>query len=246
MRWIYISPHFDDAALSGGGLIWNQAQQGIAVEIWTVCAGDAPAGPLTPLAEACHREWGIASVVEMLALRRKEDREAARRLGAHRVNFDFPDCIYRRAPTGEPLYDKLVFGPANPLEEGLAQEMAVLLASRLLPDDTLVCPLGLGQHVDHILVRRAAEGLQRPLLYYADIPYLFRHADTLEPTTKGMKATLYSLPEEALVAWQEAVSKYKTQIGVLFETETKMREAFRMEWEIRQGIRLWKRGKVGE
>jgi len=41
MRWIYISPHFDDAVLSCGGLIWEQTHKGITVEIWTVCAGDA-------------------------------------------------------------------------------------------------------------------------------------------------------------------------------------------------------------
>ena len=245
MSWIYLSPHFDDAALSCGALIWEQARQDIAVEIWTICGGDAPTGPLTPLAEACHREWGIASAVEMLVLRRRENQKAVRRLGARLVNFDFPDCIYRRSSTGEPLYVD-VFGLVNPLEEELAQEMAALLASRLLPDDTLVCPLGLGQHVDHILVRRAAEGLRRSLLYYADIPYLFRHAETLEPMTIGMKATLYSLPEEALVAWQEAASRYETQIDVLFESEAKMQEAFRMEWEVRQGIRLWDRGGAGE
>jgi hypothetical protein len=35
MRWIYLSPHLDDAALSAGGLIYEQTQAGIQVEIWT-------------------------------------------------------------------------------------------------------------------------------------------------------------------------------------------------------------------
>ena len=58
MRWIYISPHFDDAVLSCGGLIFEQARQGIPVEIWTICAGDAPPGPLSQLAQDCHVQWG--------------------------------------------------------------------------------------------------------------------------------------------------------------------------------------------
>jgi LmbE family N-acetylglucosaminyl deacetylase len=33
MRWIYLSPHFDDAVLSCGGLIFDQAQAGTPVEI---------------------------------------------------------------------------------------------------------------------------------------------------------------------------------------------------------------------
>ena len=28
MRWIYLSPHFDDAVLSCGGLIWEQTHSG--------------------------------------------------------------------------------------------------------------------------------------------------------------------------------------------------------------------------
>jgi len=43
-------PHFDDAVLSCGGLIWEQTQKGIPVEIWTVCAGDAPPGSPSMLA----------------------------------------------------------------------------------------------------------------------------------------------------------------------------------------------------
>jgi hypothetical protein len=43
---------------------------------------------------------------------------------------------------------------------------------RLLPPDwQLVCPLTLGNHVDHQLVRQAAERIGRPLCYYADLPY---------------------------------------------------------------------------
>ena len=239
MRWIYLSPHFDDAALSCGGLIWEQSRQGIAAEIWTLCAGDAPAGPLSPLAVACHAEWGIPSVEEMLTLRRREDREAANLLGARLVHFDIPDCIYRHAPTGKPLYSQAVFSAPNSLDGELAQKMTTLLRSRLLPDDTLVCPLCLGQHVDHVLVRQAAERLQQPRFYYADIPYLFRRPEMLEPVTAGMKETLNPVSADGLVAWQESVSAYKTQIGVLFETEAKMLEAFQKEWGIRQGIRLW-------
>ncbi|MBA4379671.1 MAG: PIG-L family deacetylase, partial [Anaerolinea sp.] len=58
MRWIYISPHLDDAVLSCGGLIWEQSHAGTQVEIWTVCTGDPPEGPLSPFAEVLHAEWG--------------------------------------------------------------------------------------------------------------------------------------------------------------------------------------------
>ena len=54
MRWIYLSPHFDDAVLSCGGLIRAQSQEGLAVEIWTIFAGDPPPGPLSEFALKIH------------------------------------------------------------------------------------------------------------------------------------------------------------------------------------------------
>lgn len=39
MRWIYISPHLDDAVLSAGGLIYEQTRAGHEVEIWTFMCG---------------------------------------------------------------------------------------------------------------------------------------------------------------------------------------------------------------
>ncbi|NTU55874.1 MAG: PIG-L family deacetylase, partial [Anaerolineales bacterium] len=43
MRWIYLSPHLDDAVLSAGGLIYEQTRSGTPVEIWTFMCG-VPSG----------------------------------------------------------------------------------------------------------------------------------------------------------------------------------------------------------
>ena len=87
MRWIYLSPHFDDAVLSCGGLIWEQAKKGKAVEIWTICAGDAPPGLLSPLARECHQLWGVPSPELLVPTRRIENLEAAVTLGASTVKL---------------------------------------------------------------------------------------------------------------------------------------------------------------
>src|SRR5512136_66244 len=77
MRWIYLSPHFDDAVLSCGGLIHEQACQGLQTEIWTIFAGDPPPGPLSEFAQQTHVLWGITSGEDMVAMRRAEDITAA-------------------------------------------------------------------------------------------------------------------------------------------------------------------------
>ncbi len=42
--WIFVSAHFDDVVLSAGGLVWELTRRGDQVEVWTVCAGNPPAG----------------------------------------------------------------------------------------------------------------------------------------------------------------------------------------------------------
>jgi LmbE family N-acetylglucosaminyl deacetylase len=239
MRHIYISPHFDDAVLSCGGLIWEQTQKGIPVEIWTICAGDAPPGQLSALAQACHSQWGINSALEVVSARRIENEKATALVGADTVNFSIPDCIYRRSPAGELLYPAEVFVSIDPIEKKLGAEISAALTSELLPGDVVCCPLTIGGHLDHVLARHASERLGCTLWYYADIPYLFNHPELLSPATDGLQDTLYPVSKTGLKVWQKGIASYATQIAMLFETKEKMLEAIRSYWESQGGIRLW-------
>ncbi len=238
MRWIYLSPHFDDAVFSCGGLIYEQSRQGHQVEIWTIFAGDAPSGPLSPLALRCHVDWGIPDVHDLVAARREEDLAAAAIVGAEATHFSLPDCIYRRSADGEPLYPDEVFIPIHPYDQGLDDDVASVLATELAPQDVMVAPLAIGDHVDHRLVRLAAERLERPLRYYADIPYVFQHPEMLRPATQGMESDLYPVSEAGLRAWISGAAAYQSQMFMIFETVTNMRTCLQADWETRHGICL--------
>ena len=231
MRWIYLSPHFDDAVLSCGGLIFEQSRQGLPVEIWTIFAGDAPEAPLSPLAQRCHVDWGIPDPHTLVAVRREEDQAAAIIVGAETVHFSLPDCIYRLSAQGDPLYPEEVFVPFHPFDLDLDADIAAVLAGELTENDILVAPLAIGQHVDHRLTRMAAERLSRPLRYYADIPYVLRKPELLAPAIQGMELQRYLVSEEGLQAWLEGSAAYQTQMVMVFETEAKMRAALCAEWE---------------
>jgi LmbE family N-acetylglucosaminyl deacetylase len=225
MRWIYISPHLDDAVLSVGGLIHDQARDGNRVEIWTLVCGFPPEADLTPFAQVLHFQWGFASAEETVRLRRAEDERAASIVGAKTVHFDFPDCIYRRGADGEPLYPLDVFVEPHPAETDLPAQMTAALASRLEPDDVLVCPLTVGGHADHIIVRRAVEGLGRSLWYYADVPYVLDHPSALETYSRRMQPKRQKVSSAGLVAWVAGISAYASQISTLFESLEQMRES---------------------
>jgi len=99
--------------------------------------------------------------------------------------------------------------------------------------------LGLGSHIDHILVRRAVELLQRPILYDADIPYLFKFPQEFAPKTAGMKAKTHRITDSGVRAWQDAISAYQSQISSLFEDTNTMRAQIQQYWSEYIGIRLW-------
>lgn len=239
MRWIYLSPHFDDAVLSCGGGIWEQTRQGIPVEVWTVCAGDPPPGPLSPEALHCHRVWGTGTAEQTVALRRREDEAANRAIRAAWKHLSLPDCIYRRSPQGDPLYPEEVSVPPHVLESDLDQKIAAEIREGLKPEDQLACPLAIGGHVDHLLTRTAARRLGRPIWYYADIPYLFRHPEALAPATHDLRATLCPISSDGLQAWLTGIAAHASQMGMLFSSEAEMQVAVRHYWEGLAGIQLW-------
>ena len=240
MRWIYLSPHLDDAVLSAGGLIFEQTQSGIPVEIWTFMCGYAPEGDVSPFAQLLHAQWGFSSAEETTRMRREEDKNAAALVGATVVHFDFLDCIYRREANGEWLYSD-VFLPPHPEDAGIPAQIAEVVSSRLKPDDVLVCQLSVGSHVDHVLVRQGAELLGYPLRYDIDVPYIFYKPEELGPKSAGMKESVQFITETGLSRWKEAALAYKSQIIVLgeaFNTPEKAQESLKTYWGERKGIRL--------
>jgi LmbE family N-acetylglucosaminyl deacetylase len=240
MRWIYLSPHLDDAVLSAGGLIYEQTRAHIPVEIWTFMCGYPPPEAVSPFAELLQQQWGFTSAEEGIDIRREEDRNAAKIVGAKITHFDFLDCIYRRGTDGDWLYTE-IYAPPHAEDADLLQRIAETITARILPDDVVVCPLSVGSHVDHVIVRQAAELLGRPLLYDIDIPYVLSKPEEFAPKSAGMSESTYSITEAGLRSWQEAVLEYKTQLPVLgdaMSTSEDARDSLRSYWWEWKGIRL--------
>jgi LmbE family N-acetylglucosaminyl deacetylase len=240
MRWIYLSPHLDDAVFSAGGWIHEQTQAGNPVEIWTVMCGDPHLTECSPFARLLHFQWGFASAEETVRTRREEDRRAASILGATVFHFDFLDCIYRRDANGEWLYSEISV-PPHDADASYPAQIAEAINSRLLPDDQILCQLALGSHVDHVLVRQAAELLSLPLRYVVDVPYWFYKPGEFAAKTAGMNESVIGIPESGLEQWIEAALAYKSQFPVLgerFDTPEKAVESLRKYWEERHGIRI--------
>lgn len=242
MTILFLSPHFDDAVLSAGGTISQWVHRGEKVLIRTVMGGvpNPDALPDTPLVRELHARWaaGANPVVQRIV----EDENAIHSLGAQTDRMSaWDDCIYRRSSARQPLYatgDDL-FGPIHPEDR----------AGRLLPlvplppfeiYRTIYAPLGVGNHVDHQIVRNWGLELARSmpwvaLKFYEEYPYteqegaLERAFETLAGQVPHVHLTpeLVMLNEAEIAAKVTAISHYVSQISSFWPSLEAMAAAVR-------------------
>ena len=240
MLWVVLSPHLDDAVYSLGGLLAWRARQGDSVEVWTICAGEPPPGPLSPLAQVLHQVWGL-SVEEVVAVRRAEDHAACRLLGLVPRHLDVPDAIYRRDAHGQPLYPdfEALTGVLHPADEPLVDALAAQFRREWPVEAQVVAPLAIGGHVDHRLIRAAAEAVGRPLAYYADFPYAAREGlPALRALPQEGWQVLQAPPAEAQKAWVQGILAYASQKASFWASEEEL-EAEVRAFAGEGGGRLW-------
>ena len=245
MDWIYLSPHLDDVVLSTGGLIWEQVQAGETVSIWSIFGGDPPPPPYTPFAAELHARWGTDGTAAS-ALRRAEDLAACAILGVAWRHSALRDCIYRRLPeTGAPVITErdALFRPYPAGEDYLVTEIAAWIKARLPEGARLVSPMTLGGHIDHLLVRAAAEALEIPVFYYADYPYAvddpLRHTDLRSQLSGNHPAFVQELSFQAVSAWQAAIAAYGSQISSFWGSQDEMLAKIGAYFQEGGGTTLW-------
>jgi LmbE family N-acetylglucosaminyl deacetylase len=227
---IFLSPHLDDIALSCGGYAHRLARQGERVIVATVCTADGPAGQaLSPAAQHEHWQWQLGD--QPYHLRRQEDERMVAALGAEPLHLGLLDAIYRHDTAGRPLYAGKDFMGGHVHEyDWQHQYPAVLEAIKPVlrpegePAPRVFCPLSAGGHVDHVIVRRAAEQVCEPgqIAYYEDYPYTQKNAAALTELLEqagGMQAwrpVVIELTPEEIEARIAAIACYRSQLFAVF------------------------------
>lgn len=154
---LLLSPHADDAAYSVGGIVAHLSRQA-DIQLMTIFGRSGWALPQAP----CER-----SVDAISKMREEEDRAYCRR---RRIDYTLLACP-----------DSFVMGydEAKEMNVAAAGDLRTANIVRLIRDVMLylaphvvLAPIGLGGHIDHQIVRTAADALdQDQVLYYEDIPY---------------------------------------------------------------------------
>src|SRR3972149_4358329 len=170
----FVSPHFDDAALSAGGLMAHLAKSGVPITVATIFTkSDEPA---TLSAKKFLRLSGFdGDAASLFRARTEEDMKAFSILGIKPVHLGFVDALWRKIPSPNlaqkilgrllpefvhvyPIYRLLVASnKISPRDRETKKEITSVLSGLAGTGNRffVFCPLGLSSHVDHILTRDA-------------------------------------------------------------------------------------------
>jgi LmbE family N-acetylglucosaminyl deacetylase len=219
---VFLSPHYDDIALSAGGAAALVARAGKQADI-ALLFGSEPdrTQPLSDFAEAMHRGWGMTSA-DVIAGRRAEEAVASRILGTTDHFLPFHDAIYR----GHTYLnnDQLFARPAASDDHLPAAIVEALAVGGAEPGEIrFYAPLASGFHVDHQIAFEAGRllaGAGLEVWFYEDLPY------SLNPSR--LQARLEDLRGQLQVAalvdvspvWEtkiDAIMAYPSQLPTIFD-----------------------------
>jgi LmbE family N-acetylglucosaminyl deacetylase len=240
MRYIFISPHLDDVALSVGGIVNNLVNGQIDVEVWTFFSGSPDNEKLSDFALSLHKRWNLP--LNAPKIRRLEDKKACKTLGAQYMHFGFSDCIYRKDEFGNPIVreEDDLYQPIPSSQLFLVDEISDEIKRLATTDDIIVSPLAIGNHIDHRIIVAAVTKLShQSFLFYEDYPYVVKsHSSPIDYSK--LTPLIFDLQEENITTWHAAIAAYQSQITTFWKDTNRMKKEI-IEFASRGGgTNLWK------
>ena len=232
MKILILSPHRDDAAFSLSLAITNWLTARHTVTILNVFTRSR----FAPYSDAAfvHENDELSYVS---AMRLREDELFIRRIKeslpkGHKNNLHMLDLNLKDAPIRLRIpLEAINTTPVNPADPSIEKIRKALTRHSNPPPDkapmqALVIPAALGNHIDHLTVREAAQPFttQLPTAFYEDLPYATQPnaatdlealrttaAERNEPLTEILYST-DEPTEEAITRKRKLVLNYASQI----------------------------------
>lgn len=230
---LVVSPHLDDGILSCGPYISKCIRSGDNVTILTVFSGSIDAAILPPLAKWFHSICGLED--DAMEIRRFEDQKACTVVNANYIHLNLHECLYRLDEEGHPRYtiEESIFCSDASNEQDIIDLICLMLSEHgnLNEFDEILIPLGIGRHVDHLIVRKALENLvtadnldQKKILYYEDTPYVCTNKDKhwKNDLAYNLKAYNYNINSKEFIMYLRALNCYKSQVFMLWAGKKEM------------------------
>jgi len=224
---LFVSPHLDDAVFSCGALIAHLART-CPVTVLSVFTSAAPPARWGVGARKQLRALGGTDAEAHYADRRAEDIAVVEEAGAGWIHLGYRDALFRRvgeAPAGPPGKGRAAYptfrfhagrGRIAPGDAALPALIGARVASVMdaIGARIVFGPLGVGCHVDHLITRRAVEGLGLASVYFSDFPYSERAAPDADFVQRASLARYRWSDGRAENA--KRMAGYRTQVPGLF------------------------------
>jgi hypothetical protein len=183
----FISPHFDDAIFSAGALMRYLSKYTKIVVINIFTKGGKK--PYTLSATTYLKQCNYTDADKLFFDREKEDGIVLSSLTDKVINLGFVDALWRKKPEEniwtklfsniaelQMLYPTYRFHVTSGKVAKKDVETIVQIKKKLsdvVPSEQSVifCPLGIGNHIDHVLARISCEKLFPEVIYWSDFPY---------------------------------------------------------------------------
>lgn len=242
---VFFSPHLDDVVLSCGGILDTLREHNRSVQVINVFSGQPPAPTLSAFVRHLHAKWGLGN--DAVSARSREDAAALEALGVDKpIYWDFLEAPYRCNQNNQPLYASYAELRGDPAVQDRELELAV--SRRVtkwldtMPPNTIVyMPLGLGHHVDHQILFRVGQALERDgkhVRYYQDYPYSEQYETDPSIYNWVPKTVPISLAHKTTAA-----GKYQSQVRGLGGTPARLAErlakASRLSSTTQPAEQLW-------
>jgi len=227
----FVSPHFDDAALSAGALISFLADKVPVTVINVFTKGDK--GPYTLDSKLYLSRCKYKDANRLLSERRKEDKAVFKELGVEVINLDFIEALWRKkegeneilrllgklVPELMHLYPTYKFHMGSDKISHHDASLKIEIKNKLVDliktkDSIIFCPVGIGKHVDHFIVRDVCSDTFNSVIYWSDFNYsLLISGGTKFITNKKLILDYF---DKELYLKKMLIKGYKSQIYSIF------------------------------
>lgn len=221
----FVSPHFDDAILSAGALIsyLSRYTKIVIINVFTK-AGEKP---YTLSAKTYLKQCGYTDAEILYKDREQEDAVVFNHIADEIINLGFVDALWRKKYTRGiisrlfnkiaelqvlyPLYKFHITKGVIARQDFKTLEEIKTELQNIVQDDrgAVFCPFGIGNHIDHVITRRACDELYRQVIYWSDYPYDLKNKQNTDEFIS------YSF-EKNLADKHELIKGYQTQYTAMF------------------------------
>ena len=226
MRYYIISPHMDDAVYSLGMFIDKYREDIVIIDVFTKTYENDICSEL--IKEYICEDIGcsINNFTSKLILkwertRRKENEKVFRKLNVSYIDWRFVDAMFRQK-SGNYIYptESALFGEMSIHDEWLQDNIRQRIKEDILsiPDTLIIFPMGVGNHVDHVILNEVGKILIKDnptakIYFYQEFSYSIEINENY-----GLKEK-YTFSNKYLKHKLSNIKAYKSQIKGILATD---------------------------